>query len=97
MPEPIVLHQTDNVAILTAKALLFYGAAFYVLPQYFRTKRWLPLIGQLGLLLLASYTIEWGIHRLLLSQMISIPGGMDILLYLLFLFAAFAYRLSYDQ
>ncbi len=82
------------VIVLAGKALFFYGAAFYILPEYFRKKQWPRMIYQLGLLFLACQFLEWGAHELLPGLMFMIPVGMDILFYLLFLFAAFAYRLS---
>lgn len=84
------------VIVLVGKALFFYGAAFFVLPEYFGKKRWPSLLYQLGLLFLACRLVEWGLHELLLGLMAMIPTGMNLLFYLFFLFAAFAYRLSKD-
>ena len=82
--------------VLLAKALFFYAAALYVLPEYFGQQQWRPMLFQLGSLFLACQLVEWGLHELLFGIMVMIPTGMNILLYLLFLFAAFAYRLSKD-
>ncbi|MCB9287590.1 MAG: histidine kinase [Lewinellaceae bacterium] len=84
------------VIVLAGKALFFYGAAFYVLPEYFAKRKWQRLLYSLGALLLACQLVEWGAHHLLFGIKVLIPVGMDVLFSLLFLFAAFAYRLSKD-
>ena len=82
--------------VLAVKALFFYGAAGYIFAEYFEKKRWPPMLFQLGLLFLICQVIEWGLHRMIFDQIVTPPVGINVLLYLLFLSAAFAYRLSKD-
>ncbi|MCB0550901.1 MAG: histidine kinase [Phaeodactylibacter sp.] len=87
---------SSMLIVLTVKALFFYGAVGYIIPEYFEKKQWWVMLFQLGLLFLACQVIERGLHRLMSDQIVTPPIGINVLLYLLFLSAAFAYRLSKD-
>ena len=81
--------------VLAARALLFYGLSFGVLSRFPEHRQWRPLLAQLALLVAASYLVEWGLLRAL-NKPPAVPPGIDILLYLFFTLAAFAYRLAKD-
>ncbi|MCB9296668.1 MAG: histidine kinase [Lewinellaceae bacterium] len=81
--------------LLAARALLFYGLAFYVLPRFLeRRRRWL-FARQLALLAAASFLLPWGLLWGLALPPV-VPVGIDTLLLVFFILAAFAYRLSKD-
>jgi len=82
--------------VLAAKALLFYGLSFYVLPRFLEHRRWRLLLAQLAVLAAASYLLVWSALKGLPGMPPVVPAGIDTLLYLFFILAAFAYRLSKD-
>lgn len=81
--------------VLAAKAFLFYSLSFYALPHFLEGRRRWLFGGRLALLAAASYLLEWILfHRSGVQPMV--PLGIDILLFIFFTLAAFAYRLSKD-
>lgn len=84
------------VATLMVKMVVFYAVAFFLLPRFLRQRRWGALSGLLAALSFGCFLAEYLLQPIATGHYFRSTLPIGVLLYLLVLLAAVAYRLGRD-